>query len=411
MRLNAFFAKPKTPGVSTSTGPGGSPNKNANDATTNDDAGDVVSDYNRVFPEFFLQSHTVVAPPHRFQRDSEALGVVRRSVDESLKSGHSSEPPVFRPSEVFRMIPYKRRWGKQPGSVKDILLQIQNMGDNRDAAVGTGSAGDAKLHNRRPQDLLKQVRMKSLKFGEDVRPPYQGTFTRKVPESSAQKISRNPFRRCLPDTNYDYDSEAEWEEPEEGEELDSEEEEEADDEVDDDLEGFLDDDGDEDQPVDGKRRLIVGDLEPQASGIRWQESSHTVDPVLQMYKIETISDTVTFPIDPFSTAYWQKPKLTDAGVAGNGASSERSTTLFSGSSNSATADGAPTLGGTGKAKRGFPPEQLAEFKEVVNGSDLTKMGLVEILKKRYVTTRIQARHPGLARELTQTGSPRCPRTC
>lgn len=388
MRLNAFFAKPKTPGESTSTGPGGSPKKNVNDATANDDADDVVSDYYRVFPEFFLQSHTMVAPPHRFEPDSEALAVMRQRVDESLKSASSgsSEPPVFRPSEVFRMIPYKRRWGRQAASVKDILLQIQSMGGNGEAAVGTGRVDDAKLSRRRPQDLLNNVRMKSLKFGEDVRPPYQGTFTRKVPESSAQKLSRNPFRRCLPDTNYDYDSEAEWEEPEEGEELDSEEEEEADEEVDDDMEGFLDDDGDEDQPADGKRRLIVGDLEPQTSGIRWQEASNAVDPVLQMYKVETIFDAVTFPIDPFSTAYWQKPRPADAGPAGNGALSDRSTTLLSGSRN-ATADRPPTLLGAGKAKRGFPPEQLAEFKEVVDGSDLTKMGLVEILKKRYVESR------------------------
>ena len=42
------------------------------------------------------------------------------------------------------------------------------------------------------------------------------------------------------------------------------------------------------------------------------------------------------------------------------------------------------LGTMGKPKRTFPPDQLAEFKQVVEGSDLTKIGLVEILKKRYV---------------------------
>lgn len=385
-KLNAFFAKPKASAESSNPGPSGSPKKNASDgAATNEGSSDVVSDYKRVFPDFFLQSHTKVAPPHRFERDSEALEVMRQRVDECLKSD-PQEPLVFRPSELFRMMPYKRRRGRQAASVKDILLQIQNMGSNGDGPTAAAAAATTAVANpgHRPQDQLKKVRMKSLKFGEDVRPPYQGTYTKKVPESSAYKLSRNPYRRELPDTSYDYDSEAEWEEPEEGEELDSEEEEEGSEDGDDDMEGFLDDE--EDQPaVDGKRRLIVGDLEPQSTGLRWQETE-AVDDELQMYQIQTISDSVTFPIDPFSTVYWQKPKP-DATPASNGAP-----TPGGGNPTHATAEGsngghgnALTLlgSGTGKTKgKPFPPEQLAEFKGVVDGSDLTKMGLVEILKKK-----------------------------
>lgn len=384
-KLNVFFAKPKASVESSNPGPSGSPKKNASDgAAANEGTSDVVSDYKRVFPDFFLQSHTKVAPPHRFERDSEALEVMRQRMDESLKSD-PQEPLVFRPSELFRMMPYKRRRGRQAASVKDILLQIQNMGSNGDGP-STAAATTTAVANpgHRPQDQLKKIRMKSLKFGEDVRPPYQGTYTKKVPESCAYKLSRNPYRRELPDTSYDYDSEAEWEEPEEGEELDSEEEEEGSEDGDDDMEGFLDDE--EDQPaVDGKRRLIVGDLEPQSTGLRWQETE-AVDNELQMYQIQTISDSVTFPIDPFSTVYWQKPKP-DATPGSNGAP-----TPGGSNSNNATAEGsngghgnALTLlgSGTGKTKgRPFPPEQLAEFKGMVDGSDLTKMGLVEILKKK-----------------------------
>jgi chromatin assembly factor 1 subunit A len=36
-----------------------------------------------------------------------------------------------------------------------------------------------------------------------------------------------------------------------------------------------------------------------------------------------------------------------------------------------------------KTKKPFPLDQLAEFKEAVEGSDLTKTGLIEVLKKRY----------------------------
>lgn len=156
------------------------------------------------------------------------------------------------------------------------------------------------------------------------------------------------------------------------------------------MEGFLDDE--EDQPaVDGKRRLIVGDLEPQSTGLRWQEPGVVdEDPGLQMYQIQTISDSVTFPIDPFSTVYWQKPRpdATAAAVtASNGAPTpggSNSNAMAEGSNGGAHGTALTLLGsGTGKTKgRSFPPEQLAEFKGVVDGSDLTKMGLVEILKKK-----------------------------
>jgi chromatin assembly factor 1 subunit A len=371
--LNAFFAKPKTPAqapVSTITG---SPKKPVSDgaATESSHEASSVSDYQRAFPEFFLQSHTIVAPPHRFERDTEALRLMREKVDASLRSPNSpAEPPVFRPSEVFNMMPYKRRRGNLPASVREILLQMQTLSDQ----AGTSEAA------QRQRNLLKGIRMKSFRFGEDVRPPYQGTYSRHLSESSANKMMRNPFYRGLPDTNYDYDSEAEWEEPEEGEELDSEEEDDMSEDGDDDMDGFLDDD--DDQLVDGKRRLIVGDLEPVCTGIRWHGQS--VDPDLKAYKMEPISDTVSLPIDPFSTTYWPQPKVLEPAQTNGAARSKLHSFLGHPSSGSAsTQDGSvlPLLG-SGKSKRAFPPEQLAEFKQVVDGSDLSKLGLIEILKKR-----------------------------
>lgn len=270
-------------------------------------------------------------------------------------------------------MPYNRRRGRQAASVKEILLKMQSLNEQSDPDSA-----------RRAQELLRRVKMKSLKFGEDVRPPYQGTFTKTLPESAASKLMRNPFHRGLPDINYDYDSEAEWEEPEEGEDLDSEEEEEGSEEGDDDLDGFLDDDEDN---LEGKRRLIVGDLEPLSTGLRWQGEGG--DHELEIYRIQTITDSVTFPIDPFSTAYWQKPKPAEQLPAGGvGRSTLHSFMVVPPSTQSQTA--APTTQGvtptlltaSGKAKRTLTPEQLSEFKEVVNGSDLTKTGLIEVLKKR-----------------------------
>lgn len=36
-------------------------------------------------------------------------------------------------------------------------------------------------------------------------------------------------------------------------------------------------------------------------------------------------------------------------------------------------------------KRMVPPDQLEEFKQAIEGSDFTKLALVEALKKKYVT--------------------------
>ncbi|RHZ56694.1 uncharacterized protein CDV56_107677 [Aspergillus thermomutatus] len=378
-KLNAFFAKPKPPTQPPEASSSDSPKIPIADGASNltsQNRAPTLSDYQREFPDFFLQSHTRVAPPHRFERDSKALSHMQERVDACLQSyrNGSAQPLSFRPSELFRIMPYNRRRGRQAASVKEILLKMQSLNEQSDPDSA-----------RRSQELLRRIRMKSLKFGEDVRPPYQGTFTKTLPESAAHKLMRNPFHRGLPDINYDYDSEAEWEEPEEGEDLDSEEEEEGSEEGDDDMDGFLDDDEDN---LEGKRRLIVGDLEPLCTGLRWQGEGGDHD--LEMYRIQTITDSVTFPIDPFSTAYWQKPKPAEQlPTGGPGRSTLHSFMVVPPSTQSQTA--APTTEGVtptlltagGKAKRTLTPEQLAEFKEVVNGSDLTKTGLIEVLKKRF----------------------------
>ncbi|KAL4870226.1 chromatin assembly factor 1 subunit A-domain-containing protein [Aspergillus spectabilis] len=363
-KLNSFFVKPKSAATQAPPVVSASPKKPSGDQVPAEPLtlASNASDYERAFPEFFLQSHTYLAPPHRFQRDAEALAHLQTKVDSSLTAG-STESLAFRPSELFRMMPYKRRRGYQNMSVRDILHHMQSLND-----LPETSETSRKLH-----ESLKQVRMKSLKFGEDVRPPYQGTYTKHLSRDAASKLMRNPFRRELPEVNYDYDSEAEWEDAEEGEELDSEEEEEGSEEGDEEMDGFLDDE--DDQLVNGKRRLLVGDLEPVCTGIRWQDQGY--DPELQVYKLETILPGDTLPIDPFSSSYWQKPKepqrLTWLPVKGSTASQ------LSGSL--AMQEGNTVAGG--KPKRALPVELLIEFKTVVEGSDLTKTGLVEVLKKRF----------------------------
>ncbi|EEH05418.1 conserved hypothetical protein [Histoplasma capsulatum G186AR] len=416
MRLNAFFAKPTTSNSTSAVNvAGGMTGGNSNSVCSSDSGSETLkaetkpsSDYEQEFPLFFLQSHVKLAPPHRFERDINALKYVCEKLDSLFKKEETSEaqapPEKLCPSELFDVLPYRRRQGKATGpTVREILLGMQGVGSNT-----INLTGDKKTQT--PGDFLKKIPMKVLKFGEDVRPPYQGTFTKRLPERDAKRLCRNPFRRMVPDFNYDYDSEAEWEEPEEGEDLDSEGEDEISEDGDGDMEDFLDD-GDDDT-AGGKRRVIIGDLEPVSSGIHW-EGEDDVDPMLSSCRMEIISETLNFPIDPFSSEYWSKPIQTSrsplkhlthlsnrssdrAGAIASPSQKQISpssgllqpsftlpsttltTTISSGHSKLL-----PAAAPSQKPRRAFPPDQVAEFKQAIAGSNLTKAGLIEVLKKRF----------------------------
>lgn len=281
MRLNAFFSKPAASSTKPTNSVISSPQKEPAQETTNpaspqkaQDASSSQSDYCKEFPPFFLQSNTQLYPPHQFQRDNDALDHIRQKLDALLKQ--PTALPAYRGTELFDMIPYQRRNGRKIVSVKTILANSQNAGNNFvDLTASTASL----------RDQLKKLTMKSLRFGEDVRPPYYGTFTKPISDSRAHKLCRSPYSRIIPDVNYDYDSEAEWEEPEEGEDLDSEGEDEISEDGEDDMDGFLDD---EEEQIDGRRRLIVGDQEPVCTGIRWQNDGK-IDPDMEVYRIESLS--------------------------------------------------------------------------------------------------------------------------
>ncbi|RAL62832.1 hypothetical protein DID88_004674 [Monilinia fructigena] len=144
---------------------------------------------------------------------------------------------------------------------------------------------------KRTRAQLKDIPMKYLKFQEDVRPPYQGTYTH-TPMHGISKLARNPMRRDLPNTNYDYDSEAEWIEDEDAEDLNSEgeEDEEGLDDVED-MDGFLDDENDD--LLNSRRAMggIQGDLEPVSTGLCWEDTKKRNRNVTMMpYRMEFIID-------------------------------------------------------------------------------------------------------------------------
>lgn len=236
-----------------------------------------LSEYERVFPKFFVQSHTYMAPQNQFSRDGESLKYAQSRIDEGLSStpriAAGTCVPLFDPFALFHLSSHRRTGlhNQNRLSVKEIVQMIQGTAHRPIDLTETRITNPSQ----KPTELLKCVTVKYLKFAEDVRPPYIGTFTKISDQSTISKLCRNPFAKTLPATDYGYDSEAEWEDPGEGEDLDSEGEEEAgDDEDGDEMEGFLDDEEGSEmaRAAHLKHRPLIGDLEPSCTGLCWESA-------------------------------------------------------------------------------------------------------------------------------------------
>jgi chromatin assembly factor 1 subunit A len=278
MKLNAFFMKPKATGVS--AGQAVESAQNSTIAASLPDHSRAItnsippspqknivknaqSDYERYFLPFNLPAHTILAPKNAFMESSLKMLAARTRLDNLIaqKDSENTHEVPASPTMSFWLSSASPR-GLTTPSVADIV-QIVNSAADQPIELTNHNTSTAV----QPQDLLQQIPMKYIHFGEDVRPPYYGTYTRAYTKAEAARLARNPVSRLRQDTNYDYDSEAEWDEPEEGEDLDSDGDDDAEEEAEDDMEGFLDDE--EDPQV--KRRLISGDLQPVSTGLCWQD--------------------------------------------------------------------------------------------------------------------------------------------
>ncbi|KAG8529729.1 uncharacterized protein KY384_005210 [Bacidia gigantensis] len=388
LKLNAFFGQ--SSGTRSSTASPAPDAQSQSSSRRNSTVGEnppnstprksQASDFEQAFPPFFVHANVCLAPCNRFSRDEEALAFVQRNLDASFTSSKESTETLkgLRLRDSLSLPPQrKHECHKLRPSVKQIVANIEGGAQNPIILSEKGHAIS------KPADALDSIPIKYLKFKEDVRPPYIGTFSRIIETPTATKLSRKPCSRNLPKVNYDYDSEAEWEDPGEGEDLMSEGEEEPDDEDDGDMEGFLDDE----DTVDGKnakRRPLLGALEPLSTGLCWIER---VDgPDLSHYRMDMLTEEPRFPIDPYSTAYWQQPTPSKPVSS---TTSDRSTVMqpprvplnpITGQSmNKSTT----THTSVKIPKRLVPNELMDDFRSAVTGSDLTKLGLVEQLKKKF----------------------------
>ena len=409
MRLGNFFSKTTAP----STPPTGTPDdvssgissRRSSIASIDVDMVDASPltrlrrdnpEYGTIFPPFFVHPHVEVAPANRLapQITSEPAFVK----DWHMGATNSFEPRLglcFQLSSRPKKPHQERR-----KSLKEILAKID--GTSSQPVDLTCEAGP------RIEDLTKGIPIKVFLFSEDVRPGYQGTYTRAVSPRTTRKLLRNPTARALPDTDYDNDSEAEWEAPAEGdEEVDLEEIESASEDNEEEMEDFLDDKDDV-----GKRKMIVGDLQPHSSGLCWQDEERSWSKTFRMHDfcMETVGNHA-FPIDPYSIAYWvqhqaslpsvnqrpvspspagsmQPPRLPLHASNGNLLGPQTLLEPTSHSENSPAAAKSLAIqsnktGTSAKPKKTVPSDLLPAFKQAISGSDMNKVALTEILKKQF----------------------------
>jgi chromatin assembly factor 1 subunit A len=409
MKLNAFFMKPKGTGVS----PGMVSVESSQKPTTSsvsllpESSGAVTdsapsspqknlvknaqSDYDQYFLPFNLPAHTILAPKNAFMENFDKLQAARTRLDKLIAQEDVNMEPLSART-LKSSLPSLGRRGIKTSSVANIIECVNNSSDTPIDLTDDAAA--------KPIDMLKQIPMKYIHFGEDVRPPYYGTYTRSYTDMEAARLARKPISRLRPDTNYDYDSEAEWEEPEEGEDLDSEGDDDLEDEAEDDMEGFLDDE--EDPQV--KRRLISGDLQPVSTGLCWQDThgvsklndgSGAICTDFRDFSMGFLLPSQPHTIDPFSTSYWMPES--SLVVPAPSANKDAAGTMhppraplaqrtMNGLLNTLNTPQQTTTAGAAKptkAKRMIPPEQLPAFKAEIDGKDLTKIGMIEALKKVF----------------------------
>lgn len=383
MRLGAFFGKPKPEATPPSTPDDvseGASSRRSSIASIDMERPVIDTkpidkptnpDFEKFILPFHVPEHTDVAPNNRFK-----LG--RISTFE-LTQGCTSN------CNMHEQFGQPRKRVKMTIPVKEVMKNMQASGLDIIDLDNTALVA------------LSKTPYKFLCFREDVRPPYQGTYSRLVSPRSSRLVARNPFTRALPDTNYDYDSEAEWEPPgEDDEDLENDDEMSDAEDNEEEMADFLDDADDS-----GRRKGPMIDMEPISSGLCWEgeafnDNGHNV----QQYAMDVLHDSTTFPIDPFSTQHWYddtKPKMVLKSEAIVSSMPPPRNALSSLSPNAVPAmkqekgvDGKPlpiqSKAAPVQAKKPLKliePEFMTAFKQAIDGSDMTKAGLIEVLKKQF----------------------------
>ncbi|KAI1092467.1 hypothetical protein F5B19DRAFT_492319 [Rostrohypoxylon terebratum] len=359
--------------------------RDADSTTSQAEPKQELSAYERMFKPFFVKDDVKLAP-RPFEMDEETQAAKSAILDE-YTSGERGEsnPRPFNPMKIFNFA-FPARRGKVPPSVKKIMEELH--GNTAEAALGMAAEKTESQMEKlamSAQDQLNAVPMKYLSFYEDVRPPYYGTATMPMTQKELRQLARKPTGRVLP-LNYDYDSEAEWVEDEDGEDLGDDDDDEESNDGDGEMEDFLDDS--EDHPA-AIRPTFLGETEPVSTGICYEdENGRNPLPSMNQYRMEFLIEGHT-SIDPFSTEYWPSSQGKKKGrTAADTLSAPTSMPPPDAPANSKIT----TLSSTSNHARAVDPKELVpkevieEFKQAIISDELrefTKGTIVEMLAKKF----------------------------
>jgi chromatin assembly factor 1 subunit A len=368
-----------------------------------------IPNYRNTFLPFNLSTYASLASPNFFFSPDLDLQPELESSLDLLFAAKLNEspalpfgPPISRGHQVIPLMKLLREMAGSEGNPIDLTREL--------------------FSKRRTSHAPKSPAMKYIHFHQDVRPPYCGTYTRALFPKDRRTLARNPCRRYKATAlDYDYDSEAEWDE-EEGEDILSEGDDDA--QSDEEMDEFADfiDDGDAPDSANFKRIGMV-DAKVCCSGIQWEDGKgvlHPADPQnekvnwtdLELGVLLSKTDLPSSPaafwltspasrdvIDPYSTKYWTAEKSSRQGatIAGKDgfaqphrpALAEKTAKMNSLAQVSASAAAATITSGAPQAfkvQRQIPQQDLDAFKAAINGQDLTKLAMIEYLKKQYAAS-------------------------
>jgi len=230
--------------------------------------------YEQVFKPFYVKAHVKLADTR--SADVDTCGAKSKILEEWVegKRGELALGP-FEPREACQLLSSPISRGRIYPSVRKIMAEYR--GDAPTLIDLTTESQNTQI--RQTREALRSVAVKSLKFKEDVRPPYIGTVSALPSDmQSLSKLARKPTRKDVLPLAYDYDSEAEWQE-DDGEDVDDLDDDEEDAENDEDMDDFLDDSED----VGPARLLFSGGMEPESTGLCW-ENNKRLNETAKMYK-------------------------------------------------------------------------------------------------------------------------------
>ncbi|KAK3902918.1 chromatin assembly factor 1 subunit rlf2 [Staphylotrichum tortipilum] len=343
--------------------------------------------YEQMFKPFFIKENVRLANNGSLW-DEETCAAKTKILDEYLAGEREQPATKFDPMEALQ-IAFRIRRGRVYPSVRKIMAELDGGSSNAPIDLTTESQNAQIRHT---MEALKKIPLKSIKFREDVRPPYIGTISG-LPAGvkSLQKVARRPVSKLLP-LNYDYDSEAEWQE-EEGEDVDDLDDDEEEGDLEEDMTDFLDDS----EAILPARMGFDGSMEPESTGLCWEDSARKTEPALYKHRLEFILESLDSndSINPFSTAYWTPPPAKPKPATATEPSITTSTSTTASTSASSTAKDCtmapppaptdafqalnPATAASGKkAAQPLPPDLQEKLKELVlSRPTLSKVGVIE----------------------------------